>query len=249
MLDLLYVSFNRLAYTRESFESLLRNTDWENVSTLFVLDDASTDGTAEWLQSRIDEWLRQDGGVETVFYGDRFGGPVAAINWYLDHADPDEDRTDRFAKIDNDMVVPPGWLPELLRILTAHPELDIVGMEPMLGPPEPAPFARRTLREARHIGGKGIIRRRTFEGCRPRPRGKNGYFGFTEWQLRHPQITKAWATPDLPAFGLDQLPLEPWRSLRAEYVAKGWQREWGEYPDDFSGYWEWWTPVYNEVAV
>lgn len=237
MMDLLFVAYNRVEMTLQSFEALLANTDWDQVDTLFVLDDASTDGTAEYVERRC-----QDAPVNVVFHGDRFGGPVFAMNWYLDRRHNHE-KVDRFAKVDNDFVVCPGWLEEMSRMMTINPQLDILGTEPMHGPPVAGMHLDRRVESARHIGGKGIIRHRAFDCCRPSPSGFNGYHGFTEWQRSHPKITKAWIRPDLPTFGLDQLPLEPWRTLTDRYEAEGWQRRWNEYDSHATAYWQWWTPT------
>lgn len=238
MIDVLYVSFNRLPLTRESFQALVDNTAWDKVATLYIADDGSTDGSREWLEDAAEDL---DGTVAVRFSDGRFGGPVAAMNWYLDNHDPD---VDRFAKVDNDFVVCPGWLPELARQLVLHPDLQIVGTEPMVGSPTAAPLEARGIQPARHIGGKGLIRVSAFQHCRPRPSGFNGYQGFTQWQHKHPEITKAWITPDLPCFGLDQLPFEPWLSLAVEHAEVGWARRWAPYDETATGYWGWWEPAH-----
>ena len=238
--DLLYVSYNRLEYTRQTFAALLEHTDWDEVNRLYVHDDGSTDGTADYIR----DTLAVDCPVDYVFHDRRLGGPVAAMNWYLDqHAEwntaHSEAAPDVFGKIDNDMIVCPGWLGEMTKVLTANPGLDILGMEPFIGVAAPAP-APRTVTGARHIGGKGLIRVRAFHMCKMQA---NGYQGFTQWQTGHPSVSKAWITPDLPVFGLDQLPFEPWLSLAADYVAKGWHRYWAPYDASAPRYWDWWSPL------
>lgn len=271
MIDILYVSYNRLAYTRETFSALIANTDWDEVEGLFVHDAGSTDGTWDYLLEAFD-----DVPVTVTPRIANGTGPVAAMNWYLDNASEVEcdacegtgdgyhleggtriadpgacptclgsglARIQMYAKIDNDMVVCPGWLGEMLRVTHLYPGLDILGMEPMKGPAIPG-HARREYEEARHIGGKGLIRLRSFDKCRPSPAGRNGYQGFTQWQEAHPEVSKGWIRPELPVFGLDQLPFEPWRSLADEYERQQWARRWGEYPDDMVSYWDWWTPAW-----
>lgn len=233
MIDILYVAHNRLEMTRESFEALLANTDWSEVSQLLIADDLSEDGTYEYLDEAMERVPEM---TDVGIIHERFGGPVAAMNRYLDcHSEG----VQTFAKIDNDFVVCPGWLGDMLKTLTLNPGLDILGFEPFVGEPTMPPFAR-TIQDAPHIGGKGLIRLRTFSHCRPRPSGQNGYFGFTEFQTKHPHLTKAWVYPDLPCFGLDQLPFEPWVSLTQEYVERGWQRFWPPYDARATGYWDWW---------
>lgn len=235
MIDVLFVGWNRLEFTKLSFQALLDNTNWNEVNCLYVHDDGSEDGTGEYLRTATYEFAE----TQSLFDNERLVGPVAATNWYLDIS---EDDPDTFAKIDNDFVVCTGWLDAMLEQHYLNPDIDLYGFEPIMGKPGPVDGRKRTLTKTRHIGGKGLIRKRAFErsGCRPHAHGVGGYQGFTQWQERHPDVKKAWITPDLPCFGLDQLPFEPWQSLTAEYVEKGWQRKWQDYEWDASDYWDWW---------
>jgi glycosyltransferase involved in cell wall biosynthesis len=245
MIDLLFVSFNRLAYTQHSFRALLANTDWSLVARLVLADDASTDGTREWLEEQARIFTHgaslglQVPAVE--FLPTPFGGPVSAVNAYLPLASPE---VDVFAKIDNDTMVPAGWLSELLGLLERHPDVDLLGMAPDVGPPEPCPYPNRGIRYAEFVDGNGLWRHRAFEGRpRPEPERRDSRHGFWRWQMRYPELIKAWAAPDLPVFQLDNLPFEPWLSLGREYVAAGWQRGWPNAPYDetASAYWSWFT--------
>lgn len=228
--DLIYLAYNRLKFTQFSFPILLKNTDWARVERLIVYDDGSEDGTAEWLEDQLALWNRRNS-TPAHMHMTKFGSPVETMNHYLDHYD-----ADMFAKIDSDVCVPQGWLEEMTRMLYLHTEVDILGMQANSGPPSFRKDPDRTVEDASHIGGVGLIRRRTFKFCRPVPRGR---FGWTEFQQRHPEMIKAWIKPDLATFELDRLPMEPWRSLSAEYVEKGWSRAWGPYSDDATDYWDW----------
>jgi glycosyltransferase involved in cell wall biosynthesis len=114
--DLLYVSHNRKEMTMVSFAELIRNTNWgeiplhkehtESITRVFIADDASEDGTCEYLESAA-----KDIPVEVIFSEGAFRGPVRAMNWYLDLAGSPEGA--KFIKIDNDFVVCPGWLEDL----------------------------------------------------------------------------------------------------------------------------------------
>jgi glycosyltransferase involved in cell wall biosynthesis len=247
-LDLLYVAFNRLEFTVESFDQLIRNTDWSLVRRLYVHDDGSTDGTAEWLETTIEKRLPLP---LVEFQTVKLGGPVAATNWYLDETK--DDPIEIFGKIDNDFVVCPDWLTEMLRVLDEHPHVDILGTEPFVGGPIPTMFhpdadgtvpdaclhPGRTITEASHIGGKGLIRRRAFDHPRSDRMWADGYQGFTQWQHRNTHLVKAWITPDLPCFGLDQIPDDAWQAVTDGYVENGWQRRWGPYHPK-SAYHLWW---------
>lgn len=238
-LDILYVSFNRLEFTVQTMTALARYTDWTEVSKLYVKDDGSKDGTLQWLEENV-PLLAEQHGFDYVVDGSRLGGPVAATNWYLDQ----NTGAPVFAKIDNDMVVCPGWLGEMIRQMELHPTVDILGMEPFLGDPAMPGTVHRDIEPCEHIGGKGLLRTRAFvEYGRPTPGGLNGYFGFTQFQTANPEIVKAWIKPDLPVFGLDQMRPEHgrWRALAETYARLGWQRLWPVYGSE--EHYAWWEPV------
>lgn len=234
--DILYVCKNRLEYVKHTFKALLNHTDWTQVATLFIADDNSTDGTYQHLCEQLD--VIEGKKIEYRFFRN-FGGPVGAMNKYLDIAH-DGGWSDRFVKIDSDFVVCSGWLEEVLRQMTLHPEFDVFGLQPRLGPAVAPPCPHRNVEEARFIGGIGAIRHRIFETCRPRPNGPGGRFGWTEYQSAH-AFRKAWVTPDLPAFCLDLLPFEPWLSLAKSYIDKGWMRPWPKYDGMGQSYWGDWV--------
>lgn len=168
--------------------------------------------------------------VAADFRAGVFGGPVAIMNDFLKRTDADV-----FAKIDNDTVVPPGWLGECQSVMERCPELDLLGIE-VFCTVAPA-SVERGYQPASYIGGIGLMRRRAFRSL-PDP---EGYFGFTAWQSRHEEVIKGWLDPALPVFLLDRLPIEPWRSLSAAYVDRGWQRKWGFYrPESKEHLWGWW---------
>jgi cellulose synthase/poly-beta-1,6-N-acetylglucosamine synthase-like glycosyltransferase len=226
MNDLLYLAFNRLEFTRKSFETMLANTHWSAFDRLVIYDDGSTDGTREYLEDQA----KKITAVETKLVVTQRQGPVGIMVDYLSHADQDG----LFAKIDNDVMVPPGWFPESYALMKRDPMIDLLGIEAMYaigsGPREFMP--------AEYIGGIGLMRRRAFAKCLPTPRGR---FGFTAWQQDHPRVVKGWIKPALPICLLNLVPFEPWRSLSLEYIAKGWQRDWpGFMPAEFNAYWDWW---------
>jgi len=221
--DLLYLAWQREAFTRESLRQLYSNTDWSKVSKLYIYTDAGS--------KPGDEELRLFPSLEIVT--GKFGSPVAITNDYLNRS-----AADIFVKLDNDVICPPGWLEEGLRLMKENPYVDLLGIEAHLRPPVERP---RGITLTGHIGGIGFMRRRVFENSRPEMIGTR--YGFSEWQAEHLEVVKAWIDPPLPLFLLDHLPFEPWNSLSAEYRQKGWQRDppqWGDYGAEWSGLWEWW---------
>lgn len=236
--DVLYVAWNRLEFTRASFELLLTNTDWDRVARLVVHDDGSDDGTYEWLRDEgvpaaaaglMDVELRRTG----------YGSPVAVMNDYLSATDADV-----FAKIDNDIAVPPGWLPAMLDVWD-RAGVDLLGMEAgRVGVPgrddhpDPAAPSEYGWEACSHIGGVGLMSVSGFTR-RPRIPVRGQRFGFTEWQ-GHYDVPRAWIYPDLMVPQLDRVPLEPWQSLAREYLGRAWQREWPDYsPAWMRPYFDW----------
>lgn len=227
MIDILFLSCNRLEFTRASIVALIANTDWSQVGRVIVYDDSSEDGTREFLES-----LRFP--VETEFRPGIYGSPVRVMIDYLCSIPSERDVT--FCKVDNDTMLPPGWLGECLKVMKHHPEVDLLGIEAMR--PVVTENTWRAAEEADHIGGIGLMRNRCFLTL-PRP---NGRFGFTAWQNKSGWVRKAWINPALPVFLLDRMPMEPWISLSREYIAKGWQRPWDRYSMEQSAMWDWWQP-------
>jgi hypothetical protein len=145
-------------------------------------------------------------------------------------------------KVDNDVCVPPGWLPVLLSVAHRHPRVELLGMEAgWTGVRERRRGHNRySVNEAKHIGGVGLMRTRAFEVRRPVPLslGKNGRAGFTIWQHRF-HLRAGWVTPDLEVVQLDRIPEEPWQTLSERYVELGWARAWEPYTLDMKGWWKW----------
>lgn len=233
-LDVIFLAHNRLSFTETSFPMLLANTDWDLVRGLHVFDDASEDGTREFLYEAIHGCP-----VEYHLHETDLRSPVLTMNQYVGGSD-----SERFAKIDSDIIVPPGWLPALKGVMDFNRHIDALGME----------AGRSGLEDdvevygydaASHIGGVGLIRTATL-GRIPKMRA-NGYFGWTEQQTQY-HLGAAWIKPDLRVFSLDQLPFQPWQDLAAEYIEKGWARPWGEYHRrHMHEYWSWAFPDWESA--
>ncbi len=225
--DLMYLACNRLEFTRETFTTLAAHTDWPLVRRLSVYDDGSVDGTREWLESRLPELP-----VATRFRRTRFGSPVDAMNDFIRAA-----KAPVLAKLDNDTMVPHGWLAQSLAVLDRHPELTLLGIEAMY-PHDGAPDLERSYTPAEFISGLGLYRRSAFAASVPRSYKK--WFGLEEWQTAQGRrLRRGWITPALEVFLLDRIPFAPWRGYSDGYIARGWQREWPKY-DPSSTLWQWW---------
>jgi GT2 family glycosyltransferase len=115
LVSILLVTHNALAWTRTCLESLLRRTDWPRFEVI-VADNASTDGTRDWLG---DEEGR--GSLRAVMLPDNRGF-AAGVN-----AAAAQSHGDYLCILNNDTVVTRGWLSALVRHLERNPEIGMVG--------------------------------------------------------------------------------------------------------------------------
>ena len=110
-LEILFITCNRLAYTRQALASLLADTDDFSLS---IWDNVSTDGTREFLESVTDPRIKQK-----VF---------ATRNAYLTGAANEvfgKSQADLLAIIPDDFLLPPGWIRPLLAV---HEDLPKAGL-------------------------------------------------------------------------------------------------------------------------
>lgn len=241
--DIVYLAKGRPEFTALSLKALAANTNWERVDAFIVYTDG-TEPTASVTK------VEEQGVGNDCGYADicttACGGPVGVMNLYL-RCDP----APLWAKIDNDVIVPPGWLDACLNVMDARPELDLLGIEP----PEsrtPAPWAggRRVpapelVRVCRNyapcasIGGIGMFRTRAWRN-RPPMIPRSTYAGFGDWAQRTNCVC-GWIVPPLKLFLLDRLPMEPWAGLSKRYIAQGSQRPWTNYSaaeaESLAGWW------------
>jgi len=109
--SLIMVTYNHLVFTRACLATLLANTpvelDWE----LIIVDNASTDATAVLLQAVASHVVRNSSNR----------GFAPAVNQGLALA-----RGDVLVVLNNDVLVPAGWLPRLMRHLE-DPAVGLVG--------------------------------------------------------------------------------------------------------------------------
>lgn len=105
-ITILFTTFNRLEYTKQSLPVLVKNTEYEN-TRLIIIDNNSTDGTQEWLEKNKPDnsW---------VFYNKTNVGVIGAMNQCLPLCG------DLMAKVDNDTLVPKKWLTGLYMKLQEH---------------------------------------------------------------------------------------------------------------------------------
>jgi GT2 family glycosyltransferase len=113
--SIIVVTYNNLALTRLCLESILRNTEHPNYE-IVVVDNASDDGTPAYLR-----YLAAECPQVTVLLNEGNHGFARANNEGIARA-----TGEYLVLLNNDTVVPPGWLSRLLRHL-ADPEVGLVG--------------------------------------------------------------------------------------------------------------------------
>ena len=142
-LDVIYLTHNRREFTELTFRLLIQNTNWRLVDRLIVYDDNSTDGARKEVESRLEVVP-----VPSEIRDHDWGSPVAVMNDYIASTE-----ATRFAKVDNDLALPPGWLDVFVSVMDANPHVQLLGSEsPFMGPPPEGWDGRYTWTPWRHIG-------------------------------------------------------------------------------------------------
>jgi glycosyltransferase involved in cell wall biosynthesis len=184
MIPVLFITHNRLEYSKQALQSLL---DAQNCAVI-VIDNASTDGTVEWLKSLHRSNL-------LVIYNEKNTGVSGAMNQFLG-------LTELFrwvGKVDNDTVVPEYWADDLIKQAEKH-GLDIIqakhhiikatnqrGWEGFIADMQEI---SEGLYLHNYVGGSGIVFRRNIIK-EPLPKTDWILGGWFDWQLAHPEVKKA----------------------------------------------------------
>ena len=113
--SIIIVTFNNLPITRLCLESVVRNTDYPNYEVI-VVDNDSRDETPEYLRQMAQRYPNFH-----VILNDENRGFASANNQGLEIS-----TGERLVLLNNDTVVPRGWLGRLLRHLD-NPEIGLIG--------------------------------------------------------------------------------------------------------------------------
>jgi glycosyltransferase involved in cell wall biosynthesis len=111
--DLVFITFNRLEYTKLALSSVLADPK-ENFS-LTIWDNASTDGTVEYLRNEVN-----DSRIADIVFSKKNIGQTQAVNKIWSHS-----RADLLGKLDNDCILTPGWTCILAQ---AHQDIEKLGV-------------------------------------------------------------------------------------------------------------------------
>jgi len=112
-IDLVFITYNRLEYTKLALQSVL--ADPTEQFSLTIWDNASTDGTVEYLRNEV-----RDSRIKDKIFSKENIGQTAAVNRVWSNSD-----ADILGKLDNDCIVTSGWT----RLLAeAHADIDNLGV-------------------------------------------------------------------------------------------------------------------------
>jgi len=113
-IDLVFITYNRLEYTKLALASVLAEPTEE--FSLTIWDNASTDGTVEYLKNEVN-----DQRIADIVFSKENVGQVGAVNevWGRSQAD-------LLGKLDNDCLVTPGWTRTLAQAHNDIPKLGVV---------------------------------------------------------------------------------------------------------------------------
>ncbi len=112
-IDLVFITYNRLSYTKLALASVLADPTEE--FSLTIWDNGSTDGTAEYLRDEV-----SDARIADIVLSKNNAGQIAAVNevW-------GKSKADLVGKLDNDCLVTAGWTRVLAR---AHSDIERLGV-------------------------------------------------------------------------------------------------------------------------
>jgi len=112
-IHLTFITHNRLEYTKLSLASVL--ADPKEKFTLTIWDNASSDGTLEYLKNMV-----KDNRIDDIIFSKKNVGQTAAVNeiW-------EKSKADLLGKLDNDCLMTPGWTEILSQ---AHSDISELGV-------------------------------------------------------------------------------------------------------------------------
>ena len=103
-IQLVFITYNRLAYTSLALASIL--ADPSEFFNLTIWDNASTDGTVEYLRKEVN-----DPRIDDIIFSQKNVGQTSAINTIWGGS-----KADLLGKLDNDCLMTPGWTRNLAKV-------------------------------------------------------------------------------------------------------------------------------------
>ena len=139
-LHTVFITYNRLELTRQAISSYAETVTLPH--EIWVVDNASTDGTVEWLTGYFDNLF-----VPILLEENRYPGAAVNRGWSC-HADD----VTHFHRADNDFIFLPGWCEEVERMFEDE-NLGQLGLRT----DEEELFAKT------NVGGNCVVRRKLWD--------------------------------------------------------------------------------------
>ena len=159
IIPIMMITWNRLEYTKQAINAILKNTI--HPFTLWIWDNGSTDGTIQYLKNIEDKRV-------SVIFSPENEGLVPPMNHFFDWYR----KAKYVSKVDNDTIVPKGWLTRLKHVMDNLP-LFVIQSDHYLGLPyklkdnqqfynelEKLEFEGENLYLFPHVSGTGVLIRR-----------------------------------------------------------------------------------------
>lgn len=115
--SIIILTYNNLSLTQKCLDSIAEHTDYPNTE-LIIVDNASTDGTQQYLTSRFANTLSK---IKLIF-NQKNSGFAAGNNQGLREASGDY-----LVILNNDTRVTPHWLTDMVYYFQHHPTLGLLG--------------------------------------------------------------------------------------------------------------------------
>lgn len=183
MIPCLFITYNRLEYTKLALEALLAS----DVDEIFIWDNNSTDGTAEYLLTVMDDKIKY------CCFHHKNEGIRGPMNWFIGMTKDYE----FVSKVDNDTVIPKDFFARMLPHLA---KADIIQAKHYIieatCPGGWDAFIKPMRKDGdlyfhRFVGGSGIVIKRSVLSLLPRTDWI--LYSWNTWQKQNPKVTKAFA--------------------------------------------------------
>lgn len=179
----LFITWNRMDYTKLALQALLES----DVSEIFIWDNNSEDGTAQYLLTV------EDPKIKYLCFHHINAGIRVPMNWFIDHTKEYE----VVAKVDNDTIIPKDFCARMLPhlehadiIQAKHHIIEATctgGWNAFVKPM----YKNAGLYFNSFVGGSGIIMKRKVLSELPHTDWL--LYSWITWQKQNPQVRKAFA--------------------------------------------------------
>ncbi len=116
LVNILFFTYDRIEYTKNAIDRLLSSTNYP--FNLYIVDNHSTDGTVKWLR----EIENVTPNIREIVFNRKNRGLAEPTNHFWERVN-----SDFVGKIDNDTLVPDGWLERLVDAHQKSNKLGVVG--------------------------------------------------------------------------------------------------------------------------